>query len=79
MQTKFIMKPCFAGPNEDLILMGSENGKIIVWSKMQGTKLGELCGHEGVVNSIIVHPKISSIVISASDDNTIKTWNLLPS
>lgn len=72
------MKPCFAGPNEDLVMMGSEDGKVFVWSKIQGMKLGELCGHIGPVNCVAGHPKIPSIIFTCADDNSVKIWNLIP-
>ena len=78
VQTKFVIIPCFAGPHEDLVLMGSENGKITVWSKLQGTRIGELAAHEGPVNGVFVHPKLSNIIASVGDDSTLRVWNLLP-
>ena len=76
-QTKFILKPSFAGPDEDLVLIGDEDGKVLVWSKLQGTKLGELPAHHGTTNSITAHPKLSNFIVTSGDDNTIKIWNLL--
>jgi WD40 repeat protein len=49
-----------------------------VWSKLHGTKLGELPGHNGSVNAVVLNPKINSLVISAGDDGVIKMWNLMP-
>lgn len=78
-QEKFILKPCFAGPSEDLILIGSENGDVHIWSKLQGTHLGKIEGHAGAVSCVLEYSKETSKVISCGDDGLIKIWNLDPS
>ena len=57
--------------------MGGEDGNIVIWSKIQGMKLGNLSGHKSCVNSVISNPRDSKIILSASDDFTIQIWNLL--
>jgi WD40 repeat protein len=78
IQEKFIIRPCFAGPSEDLVLMGSENGKIHVWSKLHGSPLGVINAHNGPVNALAMSCLDLSSVISCSDDGTLKLWNMNP-
>lgn len=78
-QEKFILKPCFAGPSEDLVLIGSENGEIHIWSKLHGSHLGKIEGHTGTVSCLVMNSKETSSVISCGDDGMIKIWNLDPS
>ncbi|MDA0832949.1 MAG: hypothetical protein O3A29_06675 [Planctomycetota bacterium] len=40
------------------------------------TPLAELAGHTGPVNSLAVVPTDTNIVLSGSDDGTVRTWNL---
>lgn len=77
-QEKFVLRPCFAGPTEDLLAIGSENGKILIWAKIHGSLLGEVQGHGSCVNSLVINPKDPSTLLSCSDDCTIKLWNLDP-
>ena len=78
MQEKFILKPCFVGPSEDLVAIGSENGKILIWAKIHGSLLGWVTGHSSCVNCLVINPKNPSTLVSCSDDCTIKLWNLDP-
>jgi WD40 repeat protein len=77
-QERFILKPAFAGPNDDLVLIGSEDGYVFVWSKVQGSKLGVFKGHGSTVNTVVIHPKSPNLVVTTSDDGTVKMWNLMP-
>ncbi|OMJ82457.1 hypothetical protein SteCoe_16866 [Stentor coeruleus] len=77
-QERFILRPTFAGPNDDLVLIGSEDGYVFVWSKVQGSKLGVFKGHGSTVNTVAIHPKSPNLVITTSDDGSVKMWNLMP-
>ena len=46
-----------------------------VWDLETGTRLHELTGHQGGVNSVAVSPDGRRIV-SGSDDNTVAVWDL---
>ncbi|MEX0728929.1 MAG: c-type cytochrome domain-containing protein [Planctomycetaceae bacterium] len=40
------------------------------------TPLAELAGHTGPVNALAVVPATPDIIVSGSDDGTVRTWNL---
>ncbi|OMJ79413.1 hypothetical protein SteCoe_20568 [Stentor coeruleus] len=77
-QERFVLRPTFAGPNDDLVLIGSEDGYVFVWSKIQGSKLGVFKGHGSTVNTVTIHPKFPNLVITTSDDGNVKMWDLMP-
>ena len=65
--------------DESTIISGSEDSNIYLWDILtsgsgQSVKT-KLSGHSGAVVSLSQHPKINSILLSASADGTIKLWN----
>lgn len=76
-QEKFVLKPAFAGPHEDLVVIGAEDGKVHVWSKMHGVKLGELNQHVNSVNVVCLNPKKPHLLVTAGDDATIRLWDFM--
>ena len=73
-QEKYVIRSGFGGDNEAFIASGSEDQKIYVWHRERGTLLGALAGHSGMVNSVSWNPKDTSMLASASDDQTIRIW-----
>lgn len=66
------------GPNEDLIVGGSEDGLVYIWSAATGEVLQRLGswgeeGHRGTVYRAIWNSN-QSLLASCSHDSTIKTW-----
>ena len=76
-QERFILKPAFIGVNDDMLACGSEDGCIYIWNKLHGTTLAVLHGHQSAVNSIAYSGCKSQCLISASDDKTVRVWNLV--
>jgi len=58
---------------DQFVASGSEDQNGYVWDRHFGCLLGKLA-HTNVVNSVAFHPQNSSLLLSASDDNTIKVW-----
>ncbi len=56
-----------------LLFSGSEDFNGYVWSRDYGCLLG-LLGHKNVVNSVAFNPKDPEMLVSASDDWTVKVW-----
>jgi WD repeat-containing protein 26 len=77
-QAKFVLRPCFAGPEEELVLIGSEDGQVHVWSKTHATRLGQLAAHAGAVNAVVADPLCPSRVLTAGDDGKVMFWDLRP-
>jgi len=62
-------------PASNLIVSGSDDNTLKVWSSITGKCLRTLTGHTGGVWSSQLSP--SDIVISGSTDRTLKVWNAL--
>ena len=58
------------------LLSGSEDSTICIWRIHDWQCLHILGGHKAGINSISVHPS-GKLALSASKDNTLKTWNLV--
>lgn len=58
------------------LLLGSEDGKIIIWRTKDWQMFGTLKGHQGRVNDLAIHPS-GRVAISVSTDKTIRLWNLM--
>jgi WD40 repeat protein len=54
--SKNFVRSCF-GPNEELIVGGSEDGTIYIWDIDTGNILQQLTGHSGMVYSAIWDPQ----------------------
>lgn len=61
--------------DEATILSGSEDFQVYLWDLLSGQVVKRLSGHTGPVTSLCQHPKINSLLLSASSDGTIKLWN----
>jgi WD40 repeat protein len=76
-QKDYVLRPAFGGANERLVLCGSEDSLIYVWSRKTAELLLKVSGHFQIVNSVCWHPKNPSLFVSASDDTRIKLWGLV--
>lgn len=57
-----------------MLASGRENGTIVLWRKDRQTPVSTLSGHTGVVNDVCWAPNIPKLLVSASDDRTIRFW-----
>lgn len=61
----------FFGSNNQVVLSGSDDGKIFMWSATTSELLGRVKADEQIVNCVMGHPH-HSMIIASGIDNTIK-------
>jgi WD40 repeat protein len=66
---------CVYSPNAKVVLTGSEDAEIKVWS-LAGGQIEIFRGHTSSVTNLVLNPYNSNLVISSSLDGTIKMWSL---
>lgn len=57
--------------------MAGLRGLIKVLNTARGSYVGVLRGHGGAVNDLQVHPADPSLMLSASQDESVRLWNLM--
>lgn len=63
----------FLSVSDDYVASGAEDRHAYIWDRYYGMCLAKY-PHEDVVNSVAFSPKSSDLLITASDDHTIKVW-----
>ena len=72
-QERFTIKCSFGGTGEKFLLCGSEDANIYVWNRYHSIPIFILKAHSAPVNSVIwAHSDLTDVLISCSDDHTIK-------
>lgn len=72
---RFIVRSCFGGPSSSLVLSGSEDGLVHVWSRESGALMAKLRGHTATVNTVAATRfRAQYLVASAADDHTVHVW-----
>lgn len=61
----------FGGSLDDLVVSGSDDGNVFIWSKATAELIGVWKGDESVVNVMQYHPKLPVMAISGID-NSVK-------
>jgi len=74
-QERFVLRACFGGADESLVLSGSEDSQIYIWNRYNEDLIATLPGHSGSVNAVSWCPGDSTIFASASDDHTVRVWS----
>ncbi|OLL24911.1 putative WD repeat-containing protein, partial [Neolecta irregularis DAH-3] len=72
-QGKYVIRSCFGGPNQNLILSGSEDAHVYIWHRELGTLIERLAGHTGTVNCVAWNStSVNGMFASAGDDQLIR-------
>lgn len=64
----------FLSVADRLVASGAEDHHAHVWHRCGGSKLATLKGHVNVVNCVAFSPANQQMLVSASDDHTIRVW-----
>eukprot|EP01137_Pigoraptor_chileana_P009996 Opistho-2@59041 len=70
----FIIWVGLGGEHDDIVVSGAEDGCGHMWHKHYGAYLGRLEGHQDVVNAAACNPADPRMIITASDDFTLRVW-----
>lgn len=74
-QGKYVIRSSFGGADENLIISGSEDSKVYIWHKENGTLIETLEGHRGSVNAVTWNPADPSMFASGGDDMIVRIWS----
>lgn len=70
-QTKYVIRGCFGGYNQMLVLCGSEDNLVYVWERKRGELILQLEGHTGTVNTVACSETNENLFASGSDDKNV--------
>uniref|UniRef100_A0A6A7G1M6 WD repeat-containing protein 26-like isoform X2 n=1 Tax=Hirondellea gigas TaxID=1518452 RepID=A0A6A7G1M6_9CRUS len=65
---------CFGGLNQDFVASGSEDSKVYVWHRGREQPVAVLNGHQRTVNCVAWNPTLPTMLVSVSDDRTVRIW-----
>jgi WD40 repeat protein len=71
-QGLYVVRCCFGGWDERFVISGSEDNKVYIWHKENGSLIQTLEGHTRPVTSVAWSPTNPTMFASASDDHTIR-------
>lgn len=70
----YTIHSCFGGLNEDFLSSGSEDHKVYIWHQRKERPIAVLEGHSRTVNCVHWNPQLPSMLVTASDDCTVRIW-----
>lgn len=70
-QGRYVIRGCFGGHNQMLILCGSEDHGVYIWERRSGNLIALLNGHQGTVNTVACSESDENIFASGSDDKSV--------
>lgn len=74
---RFVLRSCFGGDDEALVISGSEDSQVYIWNRYSEQLLETLPGHSGSVNAV-AWSLSAGLLASASDDHTVRVWSAQP-
>jgi WD40 repeat protein len=68
------LRPAFGGKNQNFVAMGSSTGSLRLWHWPSNSMLTRLGGHSAAVNCVVWSPVDTRLMVSVSDDRTVRVW-----
>jgi WD40 repeat protein len=76
IHSELVVAACFGGINDIFVASGSEkNNRIMIWKRNEKHPIKYLDGHKRGVNAVAWNPKYKNMLVSGSDDHTIRVWS----
>ncbi|XP_072939037.1 WD repeat-containing protein 26 isoform X2 [Epargyreus clarus] len=73
-QGHFTIHACFGGAQQDFIASGSEDNKVYIWHISGEEPIAVISGHTRCVNAVAWNPVHHDVLVSASDDYSLRLW-----
>lgn len=70
----FVVFSTFGGASQNYIATGSVDEKVHIWNHKSDQLIAKLSGHTGRVNAVCWNPVYPQLLVSCSDDNTVRVW-----
>jgi len=70
----YTIHSCFGGIDQSFVASGSEDNKVYIFHVKRDHPIAVLSGHTRTVNCVAWNPVYHQVLVSASDDNTVRVW-----
>lgn len=74
IQNNYMNYCTFGGADESYLASGSEDNRVYIWNIKKENAISVLEGHTRSVTCVTWNPEIPGMVVSASDDGTLRVW-----
>ena len=74
VQNTYLNYACFGGADEVYVAGGSEDNRVYIWNVRGELPIQVLEGHTRSVTCVAWNPEVPGMIVSASDDGTLRVW-----
>lgn len=74
IQNNYMNYCTFGGADEAYLASGSEDNRVYIWNIKKENAISVLEGHTRSVTCVTWNPEVPGMVVSASDDGTLRVW-----
>ena len=75
---RYVIRSSFGGLGEQFLVSGGDSGNVHIWDRQGGEPIACLPGHAATVNAAVFNPADPTMIVSASDDHTLRVWSHVP-